>query len=68
MIHLRKSYEVVAYTYEADKHCLACASRAFGSGEIHASDSEGNPVNPVFLDQAEGDTFPCGTCHEITTY
>ena len=68
MIHLRKSSDVVAYTYEADEHCLPCAARAFGPGEIHAFDSEGNAVYPVFLDQAEGETFACGTCHETVTY
>ena len=69
MQHLRKTYEVVAYTYDADEHCLACTVKRFGDfSEVHAFDSEGNPVYPVFLDCAEGDTFYCGTCHEVTTY
>ena len=70
MINLRKSYEVVAYTYDADEHCLDCTAKRFGFGfsEVHAFDTEGNPVHPVFLDQTVGDTFHCGTCREIYYY
>lgn len=55
----RKTYEIVAWTYEADIHCLDCAEERFGpplrisgSGrELEGIDSEGNQISPVFLDQ-----------------
>ena len=73
MHYFRKSYEVVAYTYEADEHCLDCARKAWSDqilddGDIYATDSEGNPVHPVFLDQTTEETFACGTCRELVTY
>jgi hypothetical protein len=68
MMTLRKSATVVAYTYEAGEHCLDCAAGRFGLGEIHAFDSEGNAVYPVFLDQTAGDSFTCDTCFQAVNY
>lgn len=53
----RKSYEVVGYTFQGAIYCLAC------SENLPETDQEGNPKNPVFLDQIndeEPDT--CDTC------
>jgi hypothetical protein len=58
---------VVAYTYEADIHCLTCAGKRFEENEhceLVGTDNEGNPIHPVF----NTDEFPnpeyCGTCGE----
>jgi hypothetical protein len=46
--------QVIGYTYEADYHCIECATKAFGFKLTnpervgHAIDSEGNEVVPVF--------------------
>lgn len=64
----RRSYEVVAYTYEAGEHCLACTAERFGEGEVHAFDSEGNAVYPVFLDQTYEPSFYCDSCQTQTAY
>jgi hypothetical protein len=55
-IPYRKTYEVVGYTYDADMHCVTCTTTRFGdkalSREILPNDSEGNPIHPVFLEEA----------------
>jgi hypothetical protein len=71
-IPLRKTYEIVGWTYEADLHCNECAEERFGppervsgSGrELHGVDNEGNEIHPIFLDQLEEfETTPvCGDC------
>lgn len=71
---------VIAYTYDADYHCPACAEERF-RGITHGlepsdfQDSEGNPPHPLFdtdewfaNDIYEGNskaTLYCGDCHEI---
>ena len=67
------SVELVAYTYEADYHCLDCTFARFTDGDYlewltgeqvveQWIDNEGNPVHPVF-DTDEYDTpLVCGTC------
>lgn len=64
----RKSYEVVAWTYDADMHCVGCTLNAFPALRSivndYAVDSEGNDVTPVFLDQID-DVYTCGTCHGV---
>ena len=44
---------IVAYTYEADIHCVNCPQQRFGD-DVHDDvntpvDREGNPVHPVFI-------------------
>lgn len=70
---------VIAYTYEADYHCLACTAKGFNPpdsyGDYHGVDSEGNEIHPVFdtdewyaNDIYEGVRFAklvCGDCLEI---
>ena len=68
---------VIAYTYEADYHCVSCAFDRFGDmlDRDDAVDSEGNPPHPVFStdewyanDIFEGNTtatLACGTCGEV---
>lgn len=47
-----KSYDVIAYTFEADLHCVDCTIKRFGGlPEFGALDSEGNEPQPVFADQ-----------------
>ena len=71
----------IAYTYEADYHCEACAIKRFGwvDGEVTpgAEDNEGNEVGAVFAwddwQQEDGlrhwDTLACGDCGaELDTY
>lgn len=69
---------VIGYTYEADYHCVECATKAFGFKLTHpervgpAIDSEGNEVHPVFntdewyandiYEGATHATLNCGDC------
>jgi hypothetical protein len=70
MQYLMKAWKVVAYTYEADVHCVECAGDRFfvikhGMVEDDRADlpedSEGNTVQPVFASQVEG-SMMCGDC------
>lgn len=55
-------HRILAYVYETDTHCPACAERAARDKE-DAEDREGNPVGVLFSwDIEEGAT--CGTCRE----
>ena len=70
---------IIAYTYEADTHCIDCTNKRFGATptyRIHR-DNEGNLIDVVLsidewqeLDEgflAENPTqyLVCGDCHEI---
>lgn len=71
--------QVIAYTWEADTHCIPCTRAAFGEeneyGELHGLDAEGNRIFPIFdtdewyaneSHQGEPEaTLACGTCGEI---
>ena len=75
------SHGVIAYTYEADHHCEACASARFGldeHGEIEGVDDEGNEVGALFgwdewhVCSEHLDSFPdypatlvCGDCGTV---
>ena len=70
----RHCAEVVAYTFFADVHCVACTVETFPGiedGKSEHLDVEGNPVHPVFLgDEFAGEieeNYPCGTCTEKIT-
>ena len=64
----------IAYTYEADTHCLRCTFARFGSDELgfppeDARDREGNEIHPVapWDEWWQTDEYPykmlgCGTC------
>ena len=72
---------IIAYTYEADNHCIDCTKERFNTDHyiklLVLVDREGNLVNPLFstdewqeLDEsfvAENPTqyLSCGDCHEI---
>lgn len=50
-------WDIIAYTYEADYHCPECTEYRFRivngiEDEEEWIDNEGNPVSPVFEDQA----------------
>lgn len=67
----RKTYEIVGYTYEADTHCLDCATKRFkdhldsnGFVREYVTDTEGNPIHPIFLGDEFDHTPFCGTCRE----
>lgn len=58
--------DILAFTYEADYHCISCAIKKFGEKVLKTSigleDSEGNEPHPVFsTDEYESDSV-CGTC------
>ena len=61
---------IVGYAYEADVHCVACTRRRFHAepgnhGRLdHATDSEGNPVTPIFDIDENADDEHCGDCGE----
>lgn len=60
-----KAWEVVAYTYEADYHCIECTHRNFEGHEW--VDREGNDIHPVFASD-EGwwaESHECGTCRGL---
>ncbi len=69
---------IIAYTYDADIHCPACAYRLFGPGResvpapgltdehgipYRTLDREGNAVHPVFSTDELYDTH-CGDCRQ----
>ena len=57
---------VLAYTYEADHHCEACAYARFGrndQGDIVGVDDEGNEIGPWFEDESIDYPAHCGECH-----
>ena len=67
------THEPIAYTYDADTHCPACAEERFGRGadgfiaSSGSEDSEGNPVGVIFpwgeIDpEGYGIVLVCGTC------
>lgn len=68
-------YDPIAYTYEADFHCPACAEKRFGfdkSGFITGIDSEGNEVGVIapwdewHLPEVVGEQWlECATCERI---
>ena len=71
--------KVIAYTYEADTHCVDCTVKRFGTAEDgyveDAIDAEGNPVTPLFSTDEwwanalyagkRHEALACGTCGEI---
>lgn len=64
---------IIAYTFEADFHCIACTHKRFCSSGVeidehgvylHSIDRERNPVRPVFsTDELEYKEY-CGDCHQ----
>jgi hypothetical protein len=63
-IPYRKTYELVGYVYDADLHCVLCATERFGEALTSRrlpEDSEGNTVYPLILEEVtEGDV--CRDC------
>ncbi len=59
-------FRIIAYTYEADLHCPACAQARFGFEPEAQTDKEGNRVTPVFSDNEcpPGGEY-CGTCRDL---
>lgn len=69
---------IIAYSYEADHHCIECTYKRFGGTPYsaleveRAVDNEGNPVHPLF-DTNEWhepsisgvQTLSCGDCGRI---
>lgn len=65
---------IVAYTYEADVHCVNCTNTRFGQYirfprdtngiPLDSTDREGNTIHPVFsTDEVTTTHFThCGTC------
>lgn len=69
--------KIIAYTYEADYHCHDCTIKRFiamphtspdiRGVDIEATDSEGNPVHPVFDTDDTPDSTCCCDCHAVIT-
>jgi hypothetical protein len=73
--------KVIAYTYEADIHCIDCTRKRYESGGFNgiydSLDNEGNLIHPLFdtdewqeLDESFIAENPiqylaCGDCHEV---
>jgi hypothetical protein len=56
---------IIGYAYDADIHCVDCASRRFrGTEDRDATDSEGNEVHPIFDTAEDHHLDHCGDCHE----
>lgn len=71
---------IIAYTYDADTHCVSCAKiTAFRLAPeslnediqydehgiaVQSVDSEGNPVHPVFSTDEQLEPLFCGDCWE----
>lgn len=73
------AYGVLAYQYEADRHCLECTARRFAAnltdtGElVNARDSEDNAPSAIYYgdwtDGSDEQWLECGTCRdEIAHY
>ena len=72
---------IIAYTYEADHHCIDCTVERFESngfnGEYNVEDNEGNLIHslystdewqefdPSFLAENPTQYLVCGDCHTI---
>ena len=59
------AFDVIGYAYEADIHCPDCAYERFGKllDESDTTDSEGNPIHPVFASDIHFDESECcGDC------
>ena len=65
---------VIAYTYEADFHCVHCAKERFAQPsddpDLHgipydATDSEGNNIHPVFSSDEVLVNIYCRDCLDI---
>lgn len=67
------AFRIVAYAFDAAIHCTNHTERRYGKEEgkdwvrESATDSEGNPVHPLFSSDQDGDTIAsCGdNIHEI---
>ena len=66
--------KIIAYTYDADVHCVCCTQMRFAearrdwSADEHnipyeAQDSDGNNIHPVFSTDEDNYTH-CGTCDD----
>ena len=62
---------VVFWTYEASEHCNDCALKRFGRDALdndETTDSEDNPLRPVFdTDEVLSPPY-CGTCRNPIDY
>jgi len=56
---------IIAYTYEADFHCVDCTLSRFGTyaNLDQCEDSEGNSIHPVFSTDEVYEPV-CGDCLE----
>ena len=66
------AFEIIAYTYEADYHCIDCTRKRFGTESITntyedqgVKDNEGNLIHPVFVSDETRAGTACGNCYEI---
>jgi len=67
---------IIAYTYEADYHCVACARKRFAikrTGTVNVDcndipieqqDCEGNTIGVIFATDPD-ETIHCGDCHGL---
>jgi len=58
---------VIAYTYEADLHCLDCTRNTFGDDDLGYAftfDNEDQLINPVFSTDEILDYSVCGDCSQ----
>ena len=59
--------KIIAYTYEADYHCIDCTEKRFGQDDLGYAftvDDEDNPVHPVFSIDEIDEHPVCGDCLE----
>lgn len=64
---MTKAWDIVAYQYEADFHCVPCATARWGEhlADENTRDEEGNPIHPVFeTDEVNLCGESCGDCYE----
>lgn len=67
------SYDVVGYAYDADIHCVSCASKQFSQDDLDNLSSKhldkwggtlDSDPTPVFRDSEGADKDFCGNCFE----
>ena len=64
-VPFRKTFEIVAWDYEAGLHCNACAYDRFKellTSEEVPLDKDGGPVRPILLKDVSGEEYHCSDC------
>ena len=65
---MSKSWDIVAWTADADSFCEACFISIYGetaTTDENATDREGNPFHPIFDCHLDDSDVVCGKCFGV---